>query len=312
MKLFYYRDLRNFGDALNGWLWPRLIPDLLDEDDTTVFVGIGSLLNEYLPKAPAKVIFGTGVGYGKTQPVVSDKWHIYCVRGPLSAAALGISSDLAVGDSAILLRTVSVPKGQNSLGVSFIPHWRSTRHWNWEAICNAAGLYYINPEWDVERVIAAICDSELVVTEAMHGAVLADAFRVPWIPVRAYKHILTFKWRDYCQSMGLDYRPVRLLPLYSESAISEKVQKILTGRALAMARSDSVFIRALKRGLFAVTGRTTAIFSEIVVKRLLATVRTERPCLSENRVIEDVTERLQRALDRVRADWGSISQKGAT
>jgi hypothetical protein len=36
MKLYYYQDskgVKNFGDDLNPWLWSKLIPDVLDDDE---------------------------------------------------------------------------------------------------------------------------------------------------------------------------------------------------------------------------------------------------------------------------------------
>jgi succinoglycan biosynthesis protein ExoV len=33
MKLFYFKDpAGNFGDDLNLWLWPKVLPGILDED----------------------------------------------------------------------------------------------------------------------------------------------------------------------------------------------------------------------------------------------------------------------------------------
>ena len=52
MKLFYWKEDQNFGDAMNVWLWPRLLPSNLDADDSTLFVGIGTLLNHRVPVAP--------------------------------------------------------------------------------------------------------------------------------------------------------------------------------------------------------------------------------------------------------------------
>ncbi len=91
MQLHYYRDgIGNFGDDLNAWLWPRLIPDLLDDNPDTLFLGIGTLLNNRLPSRPRKVVFGTGAGYGESLPSLDERWRIYCVRGPLTAMALGL------------------------------------------------------------------------------------------------------------------------------------------------------------------------------------------------------------------------------
>ena len=35
----------------------------------------------------------------------------------------------------------------------------------------------------------------------MHGAIVADALRVPWIPARLYGHFMEFKWRDWTESI---------------------------------------------------------------------------------------------------------------
>ena len=71
-------------------------------------------------------------------------------------------------------------------------------------------MTFIDPGGEVDEVLAAIRGCELVVAEAMHGAIIADALRIPWIPVRCYDHILDFKWRDWCESLQLRYEPAIL------------------------------------------------------------------------------------------------------
>ena len=113
MRLYYYGEYKNFGDVLNTWLWPKLLPNMFDEDAGILFVGIGTLLNDFIPAKPLKAVFGAGVGYGKGLPVIDQNWKIYCVRGPLSAQALGLEPKLAVTDSAALLRNINLPPKKN-------------------------------------------------------------------------------------------------------------------------------------------------------------------------------------------------------
>ena len=90
-RLYYFKGAKpNFGDELNPWLWPRLLPDLLDDNDDELFLGIGTILNDGVPAPPRKIVFGSGFGYGLPPHVDSAKWNIYCVRGPLTANALGV------------------------------------------------------------------------------------------------------------------------------------------------------------------------------------------------------------------------------
>ena len=106
MQLFYFKDvLGNFGDDLNPWVWSRLIPNAIDEDQDTIFIGIGTLINHRIPITPFKHVFGSGVGYGHL-PKIDNKFEFHAVRGYESAKALGLSPDKVVTDSAIFVRAL--------------------------------------------------------------------------------------------------------------------------------------------------------------------------------------------------------------
>lgn len=66
---------------------------------------------------------------------------------------------------------------------TFVPHWESAEFGMWETVCEPAGLTYLDPRGEAMSVIRAIAQSEFIVAESMHGAILADAFRVPWVAV---------------------------------------------------------------------------------------------------------------------------------
>ena len=221
MNLYYYRDpIGNFGDDLNPWIFGKLLPNFFDLEKINtstdkIFVGIGTLLNKNIPKSPLKVVFGSGVGYGAAPNVHNDKYDIYCVRGPLSAAALTIPKRMAITDGALIMMNLSYPMiKQIKSKVSFMPHRRSAEAGDWKIICQLAGLNYIDPRYNVERCLNEIRSSRILITEAMHGAIVADIFRIPWIPIQSYSHILGFKWRDWCESISVPYKPFQLPSIY--------------------------------------------------------------------------------------------------
>jgi len=223
MKLFYcHIPDGNFGDELNTYLWPRLLPDAfggtvqfrpkstpyveLDDPAETLFVGIGTLIGDFVPATAVKHVFGSGYGYGKA-PTMDGNWNIHCVRGPLTADALGLAPDKAIADPAILVRLLQSKPFAKVHSCSFIPHWEMALSGDWERVCGFLGINYIDPRWPPAKVIRHIAQTRTLITEALHGAIVADALRVPWIPVSSYHMILPFKWQDWCRSVGLDYRP---------------------------------------------------------------------------------------------------------
>jgi len=224
MKLYYYKS-QNFGDALNPWLWPKLFPNIINENDNTILVGIGTIINENIPVDPRKVVLGSGVGFNKKQFKINEKWEIYFVRGPLSAKKLNIDSKYAITDGAYLLTTLQLNKVESKkYRVSFMPHVMSTERWNWKDTCNELGINYIDPKNNIDFILKEIRRSELIISEAMHGAIIADIFRIPWIPVVIYNQfVLDFKWKDWCSSIGVEYKPIKLFSIYKEERISNKL-----------------------------------------------------------------------------------------
>lgn len=235
MKLFYYKHpTRNFGDDLNPWIWYGLAPELFDDDDSQLLVGIGTLINDKAPRRPRKIVFGAGAGYHG--PAVLDcSWEFVCVRGPLSAQQLGLDRSKAITDPAVLLTQLLPPAGAGQAGaVSFMPHHVSAEHADWPGLCRQAGIDYIDPGGDIHEVIRQIRRSRLVLAEAMHGAIVADALRVPWVPLVCYDHVLRFKWQDWCQSLGLAYSPFRLPAVWDMERGLSRAKKLRTNIKRAM------------------------------------------------------------------------------
>lgn len=213
MKMYYYKGAPpNFGDELNNWMWPRLLPDFFDDNEKQIFLGIGSILFDFHAPDAKKIVFGAGYGGYTPPPIMDRNWTVYFVRGPITARAIGLDESLGVGDAAILLRSCISAKPEKLFKASFMPHWESVADGEWEAVCAEAGLHFINPCGPVEEVLHDILTSEVIVTEAMHGAIVADALRVPWIaarPIQAQHHR---KWFDWADALQLDLHPQSLAP----------------------------------------------------------------------------------------------------
>jgi succinoglycan biosynthesis protein ExoV len=225
VKLHYFKDPRgNFGDDLNPWLWPRLLPGLLDDDDRELLIGIGTLLNHRLPSAKWRHIVGSGVGYGRS-PSIDEGTCFHAVRGFESARILGLPDDRVITDPAVLLRTVPLPSvllPRARFGLMLTG--RSLQQFDWAAVCRRADVAFISCHWSVERVLQEIRRCDTLLTEAMHGAIVADALRVPWIAVTCSREVLAFKWRDWLSSVRMNYEPVHILPLYQAAARYTTIQ----------------------------------------------------------------------------------------
>lgn len=232
MKLYYHNDF-NFGDALNPFLFEKLLPNYFDDDHTEILLGIGSILSSYYkPKPETKkvIVFTSGFAYGNTPNWRSDiEIEYLAVRGPLTAEAVGLPRSKGIVDGGILsyllLEDEPVVKKYK---YAYIPHHYSVdKYPDHKRLCEQIGVHLIDAnireDNDVFDILREIRSTEVLIAEALHGAIIAEAFRVPYIPVKCYKHINEFKWQDFAQSLELDIKLHPLQRLYSRDFFVNKM-----------------------------------------------------------------------------------------
>jgi succinoglycan biosynthesis protein ExoV len=268
MKLYYWKDHPNFGDQLNPWLWPRLVDDIpFDDDETTLFVGIGSVLNERLPVADRVFVLGAGVGYENAQVRVRPEWQILCVRGPVSARKLGLPQSKAACDPGILVRRFWQRSSTPRFAYSYMPHWRHANELL-RRTCEDAGVNFIDPQSDVETVMNAICASEVVITESLHGAICADAVGVPWVAT-ATQTVYAEKWIDWAESMGVEYSPCQVIPVWEPRSLADRV------KSWTRSRIFHAQLVALKRARPSLSDRDTLSALTCKLERVIAAFKYE-------------------------------------
>ncbi len=294
MKLTYFQgDPPNFGDELNATMWSHLLPaDFFDDDPSKLFIGIGSVIQHNYPKDAKKVVVGSGYGgYTKKPDVHDGSWEFHFVRGPQTTEALGLNPELAVADAAILLRETPLPAPATDIKVGFMPHYESIERGNWKVACDLAGITFIDPSHPPDEVIAQILGAELVITEAMHGAIVSDALRTPWVGVRAMHHVHRFKWHDWAEALNIDYDPAFLFPSNLREAWA-----LTTGRAGSGPRAMAVC-----------TSRPAQPFNagcSHLAARSLQKLAKSTPCLSTDADTERATDRAMTAIDGLIAKYG--------
>ncbi|UII25504.1 polysaccharide pyruvyl transferase family protein [Fulvivirga maritima] len=282
MKLTYYEST-NFGDALNPIIFPHYLPDFFDQDSDIEFIGIGSILGfREAQIAKRKIVFSSGYAYGSI-PSLDDTYDIFCVRGPKTCEVLNIDKNLAVVDGAMLLRNMELNNEEKKYKFSFMPHWESELKFDWSHIANLSGINYISPTEDTELVIKKIKQSEVVIAEAMHAAIVADALRVPWIPVRSYKGINSFKWEDWCSSLEMSYNPYWIGSYYHNTdfmrgVIRDKMKvKIPNGLLSGILSSYEVY-------------QDTFMMNKLVAK--MEHIKTLEPQLSQTSILDSKVDQL--------------------
>jgi succinoglycan biosynthesis protein ExoV len=69
----------------------------------------------------------------------------------------------------------------------------------------------------MESILLDLQRSQLVITQALHGAIVVEALRVTWMRVTAYRGVLEVKWHAGCGSVDLSYRSAASRELKQET-----------------------------------------------------------------------------------------------
>jgi succinoglycan biosynthesis protein ExoV len=308
MDLMYYKDPHgNFGDDLNEWIWDLLLPGWQRWDEATTLLGVGTLLNKTRldPLRDRKLLIaGSGVGYGSVPTLpLPPGWDVRSVRGPQSVRLLNLPPSAGLLDPAIMIPDFAEFSAIKTVGAPiFIPHHSSLGRLEWAEACKGAGLDFVSPTENSKDVIRRIAAAPLVIAESMHAAILADSFRVPWIPVRISHLFNAAKWDDWAESLGLN---VTIPPLFAQL---DAIARLLQNRSPA---------RASRPGTATVTDRVGVPphyrktfrrrLESLIVAQRLRTISQQAPCLSDPAVLAARKADYEKVLERIRADYGGGS-----
>ncbi|WP_051935844.1 polysaccharide pyruvyl transferase family protein [Salegentibacter sp. Hel_I_6] len=298
MKLIYFQKVPNFGDALNPLIFDRFFPGFFDEKEDEVFLGIGSILHLKFPPETRKIVFSTGYAYYGDLPVIDKTYNISCVRGPLTAKALGLDSKLGITDGAALLRKMYFPNETKIFDYSFMPHHASLHFNDWEKICNEIGYNYIDPADDIQKVLQQISQSKVVIAEAMHGAIVADTLRVPWIPVKLYPTINEFKWKDWTESLALEYIPNTLPSIYSSQMVNQKIA------AKFRAKERDLYVRGISK----VYETYQDNFLNRSLIKQFAALKSKQQFLSNEKLLDQKIEQLLDKIEMIKSTYGFLQK----
>ncbi len=313
MLPFYWESAHgNFGDDLNLWLWDFLLPGFRDVHDETLLVGVGTVLNQALmPGAVHKLVVGSGFGYGALPDFsVREEWDLRCVRGPLTAAKVGLDPRLGIVDPAVMVADMPEFQGiPNSGETIFVPHWESTVGGAWPAVCKAVGIGYVDPCSEARSVIRSIAGAGLVIAESMHAAILADAFRVPWVAVSTSQNVNSVKWQDWAASLDVTYRPRRIALSSRAEAITKRARfwgvdydDRAAGAPIEPEHGDVVVLARRDPPASALRSAAKQFLAAPAMLGLWQ-ARWATPQLSDDRVLAERKQRLQTVLEGVRRDY---------
>lgn len=236
MKLVHYTGpVPNFGDDLNALVWPALAPHLFTDDEDRGFVGIGTILGMPSNRYRRLDVMSSGTGYDPISNWSDRSITFHCVRGPVTTHVLGLDPALAVADGALLCPLVPALPQQRGEGemIGVVPHFQTLAFPGWQDACQMAGLTLIDPRRPPEEVIRAIAQCSLVITESLHGAILADTYGIPWLAFATSGNFCMPKWIDWTASVGVDFSVTYLPPPTSDPLLRFGKQRGAFGARMA-------------------------------------------------------------------------------
>lgn len=186
-------------------------------DHRNVYVLIGSMLSDpWLTRAldlakrggGSVHLWGCGWRGEAVAPSLVSQVQIHSVRGPRTRAALGLPQDTVMGDSAFLLPLLYQPPPTPSGRILVVPHILDPRR---DALIRSPSLvgadHGLLTEFsslhELVPMIDAIANASFVLAGAMHAAIIAAAYHVPFAFLDSGWIDLPEKWRDLAAALSI-------------------------------------------------------------------------------------------------------------
>ena len=215
---------RNWGDELNKYFLEYIthkkfyfIPFTQScLKPMTHYVLIGSILTFY--NLNKSIIYGSGILVPE-KGVAGVPEKVISVRGPKTRDILlksGIECPEVYGDPALLLPVFYQPKlASGKKKIIVIPHMNTSIKVV-KGTCNGImSDYSILSLFDYNRwtdIVDAICSAKFVVSESLHGLIVAEAYGIPsvWVEFKDHPDYWDFKYNDFYASINKTRKKIKL------------------------------------------------------------------------------------------------------
>lgn len=219
LKLYWWRydypQKLNFGDELTPLIIERLFnrrckwspPSECD------VVGAGSIIEILERESHGNHVKVWGSGFIESGGINKSKnLTFHAVRGKHSQARAGKSTNIALGDPALLLPLVFKPKRSNTYKVGIIPHYVDADSSLIDRFKSMDGVTIIDVLKPVEEVVALINSCQLILSSSLHGLIVSDAYNIPncWIPLSDKLYGGKYKFDDYYSVFGRKANPISI------------------------------------------------------------------------------------------------------
>lgn len=201
-------DHENLGDYLSvivvDYMLKKRGLSLTTETDRTEYLyAIGSIIGFGLQDA---TIWGSGLLCKENSyRLVCSKLDIRAVRGPYTKEFLdkmGVKCPEIYGDPAILMPIIYPDILEKKYPCSIILHHSSKLRKNISEL-EDIGLHYIEIKTtDYKHFIDELVQSDMVISSALHGIILAESYGVPAVYLKDDEINHNFKFDDYYSGTG--------------------------------------------------------------------------------------------------------------
>jgi pyruvyltransferase len=194
---FWHLGSPNFGDDLNPYLLESVLgrPVYRDAKQQSLhLLGVGSILE----RANQNSIV-VGSGFIRPDSELSREPHsVLAVRGELTQQRLG-KTGLLLGDPGILVPHLLGVKSTNQEDVVLVPHVDSYSGIQAEF---AHKYKVVDPSKEFSQVISNIAKAKYVLSQSLHGLVMADALSIPSVWIQPSEKMIggEYKFQDYFTS----------------------------------------------------------------------------------------------------------------
>jgi hypothetical protein len=277
------REKQNFGDYLTELLLDRLFVNPVFPADA--YHLLGSVISQHWiehslwsVEADAGLVAFWLCGLRDAQglaPEAKDRARFFGVRGPLTRDALGLAQDTVLGDPGLLVPIIyPVRRPSVARGSLCIPHFNDPIS-DEAALATTGAESVARPairggEKSLLKMIRTIAQSGFVLSGALHGAILACAYNVPFAFLDTGFVDIPFKWQDFAAAVGItcefvrtveegqrwyqdvfvsNYRPLPLAPMLAVSPLAVRhgaIVAALCRDGLLSPRARNRVISALK------------------------------------------------------------------